>query len=204
MSVVRCETFDTLENRILKDFLWRCTRACARYLRRFQRDYPNSERVLLIQRYLRSCEQALTLPEFELIQKPRPGALPNYVLQNDARYRDVWRWYQKLLRNQDSEEQIWNWQGRLWADVRRLLLGAAFQLQQKSGRSVTRAPLFVEEQGRLGSRLGEHWAPGPFLVRRKDGAERVLSIVDAPRPAITRSPRLLVCWARTAFSSRRS
>ena len=184
MSVVRQETFDTLENRILKDFLRRSIHAGSRYVRRFQDEYPNSKRILGVQKYVRTCEEALTLPEFDAVQRPRPGALPNYVLQSDARYRDIWTWYQKLLRNQDSEEQIWNWQGRLWADVCRLLVGATCHFLIAGSRAsardaLTRAPLFVEREGRLGSRLGDSWGPGPLLARRTAGSERVLSIVDS-------------------------
>jgi hypothetical protein len=185
MSVVRHETFDTLENRVLKDFLRRCIRAGARYVQRFQREYPNSDRLLRVHRFTRLCDHALKLPQFDQVQRPRPGVQPNYVLQSDARYRDVWAWYQKLLRNQDSEEQIWNWQGRLWADVSRLLVGAAASyLTTSDGDTRTRvgltgAPFFVGREGRLGSRLGSSWAPGPLLVRRGGQPKGIVSLVDS-------------------------
>lgn len=179
MSVVRQETFDTLENRVLKDFLSRCDRACTRYLRRFEAEFSNSDRVKRVRRFQSICTGALALPEFEQVQRPRAGVLPNYVLQSDPRYRDIWVWYQALLRNQDSEEQIWNWQSRLWSDVVRLLLGAACQLHRSSRVVLTDSPAFVMAEGRLGARLLEHWAPGPFLVRHRLGSEKVLSVVDS-------------------------
>jgi hypothetical protein len=186
MSVVRRETFDTLENRVLKDFLRRCVRESGRYSRRFQKDFPNSERVLLVKRFAVSCKEALRFPEFDDVRRPRPDAQANYVLQSDARYREVWHWYQKLLRNQDSEEQIWNWQGRLWADVCRLLVGASCQVliasasdRSKAPLSSSTAPFYVEPKGALGSRLADSWAPGPFVIRQGPNGRSVLSIIDS-------------------------
>lgn len=187
VSVVRQESFDTLENRVLKDFLRRCSIAAARYVRQFRREFPNSERVLLVARYGRECEAALGHPEFEGIAKPRPGVNPNYVLQNDARYREIWRWYQKLLRNQDSEEQVWNWQSRLFSDVCRLLLATGCRLALSPSKydastewPVPRASFGVDDQGRLGRRLTDSWAPGPLVLRGQDAAPRaVVSIVDS-------------------------
>jgi len=187
ISVVRNETVDTLENRVLKDFLIRCARAGSRYVRRFQASYRDSERVLLVQRYVQACTEALRRPEFNEIQRPRPGAQPNYVLQSDPRYRDIWHWYQRLLRNQDSEEQIWNWQSRLWADVVRLLVGAGCHVlsstgggMRPTGSNLARAPLLVRTSGALGGRLKDSWSPGPLFVRHGHDSAGVLSFVDAP------------------------
>ena len=191
MSVVRQETFDTLENRILKDFLIRCIRAANRYSQRFKADYPNSSRILLVQRFARLCQDALQNPHFEEVRRPRPGAQPNYVLQSDPRYRDIWHWYQKLLRNQDSEDQIWNWQSRLWSDVSRLLVGAACHLARPGGNrsgarysELTNAPFFIHQDSKLGSRLIEGWAPGPLLVQTDGKRPSVLSVIDANQASL--------------------
>ncbi|MHA7836842.1 MAG: DUF2357 domain-containing protein [bacterium] len=185
MSVVRRESFDTLENRVLKDFLQRCMRASRRYLRRFREEFPDSKRVVLVSRFERRCQDALQVPEFEHVSTPRPGAQPNYVLQSHPQYRDIWRWYQRLLRNQDSEEQVWNWQGRLWGDVCRFLVGTACQiLCEGSGRAASGpvplfpAPFFLEETSVLGRRLKPGWAPGPLLARRFGSNPRVVTVVD--------------------------
>ena len=187
LAVVRQETFDTLENRVLKDFLRRCVRAAARYVRQFKQDYPNSERVLRVARLARSCGDALQQPELESVSRPRPGVQPNYVLQNDARYREIWHWYQRLLRNQDSEEHVWNWQSRLWADVCRLLLATGCRIALAPAGSqnaiewpVVDASFVVGNQGRLGRRLVGSWPPGPLALRERSGETRAaISIVDA-------------------------
>lgn len=186
MSVVRQETFDTLENRVLKDLLRRCIRASARYLQRFQKDFPNSGQILRVRRFAQTCDEALCLPEMEGIRRPRPGFQPNYVLQSDERYREIWRWYKKLLQNQDSEDQIWSWQSRLWADVCRLLLGSACYLKLVGEKKLdfgeslpVRAPFFINRESVLGSRLIRAWGPGPLPVRRGSAFGGVLSVVGA-------------------------
>jgi len=186
LSVAHHETFDTLENRVLKDFLQRCVRAASRYTRRFQKDSRRSERVALVQRFSRACEEALRVPELESVQRPAPHIRPNHVLQSDPRYRGVWHWYQRLIRNEDKEDEIWNWQSRLWGDVCRFLLGAATSHLTRSSRerasgisNLTRAPFYVEPESRCGARLERGWEPGPFVIRRSGEISGVLTVVDS-------------------------
>jgi hypothetical protein len=170
MSVAGHETFDTLENRVLKDFLQRCIRAANRYGRRFQNDSRRSERVLLVQRFARACEEALRVPELESVQRLPRDVRPNHVLQSDPRYREIWHGYQKLIRN----------------DVCRLLLGAAASQLTRSARDrssgiseLTRAPFYVELESRRGGRLARGWEPGPFVIRRSGAIDGVLTLVDS-------------------------
>jgi len=186
LAVVRHETFNTVENRVLKDFLTRCVHASKRYLRRFAHEFPNSRQVALVRRYARSCEEALSLPEFTAVQKPRPGVQANYVLQSDPRYRDIWQWYVKLLRNQDSEEEVWNWQCRLWSDVCRLIVGASSFTALSNNAlpglepiALSQSSFKVGSTGRLGSRLEQSWAPGPRALVKRARVSGVLSLVDS-------------------------
>lgn len=184
-SVIREETFNTLENRVFKDFLDRCIKAANRYVIQFEPDFPRSKRIQDVKKYQYLCHQAKSSPEFDEVKKPLPGVQANYVLQSDERYRKVWHWYKELLRDQDSEEEVWNWQGRLWADVCRLLVGAAVQYFSSSSHShpepegFVRSSFKVSEMGRLGARLSGTWAPGPRLIGRQTKYRGVLSVVDA-------------------------
>ena len=63
------------------------------------------------------CFGLIRYPLFEGLQKPVPGTPPNYVLRNDFRYREVWRNYVRLIRREDEEDRLWDWQSRTWADV---------------------------------------------------------------------------------------
>jgi uncharacterized protein DUF2357 len=178
LAIVRKESFDTLENRVLKDFVLRCSKEAAHYLNvevgpRMQGTLRASD----VKRYKSVCNMCITSPSFEQVSLPDPGTQPNYVLQNDLRYRKVWYWYRQLLRRADVEDQIWDWQTRTWADVMRLLVGAVMErltmengLRSRSIRDgvafekLAHAPLRLRSEQSLGSRILPGSEPGPFLL----------------------------------------
>ena len=178
LAIVRKESFDTLENRVLKDFVLRCSKEAVHYLNvevgpRMQGTLRASD----VKRYKSVCNMCITSPGFEQVNLPAPGTQPNYVLQNDLRYRKVWHWYRQLLRRADVEDQIWDWQTRTWADVTRLLVGAAMEwltmedgLRSRNIRNgvvfakLVHAPLRLSAEQSLGSRILSGSEPGPFLL----------------------------------------
>ena len=130
LGVVRKDSCDTLENRILKDFILRCGQEAARYLEGDVGDSPvlqASTRAREVSSYKNVCSMCSADPVFEPINLPTPGTPPNYVLQNDLRYREVWKWYKELLKREKAKDQIWDWQPRTWADVMRLFVGTALE-----------------------------------------------------------------------------
>lgn len=64
------------------------------------------------------------MPHLEEVGSAGHGIRPNYVLQNDSRYREIWKYYLRLLRQEDEQDRLWDWQARTWADVARLLVCA--------------------------------------------------------------------------------
>jgi hypothetical protein len=111
------------------------------------------------------------------ISKPPAVPKPNYVLQNDVRYKRIWRFYLKLLRQEDEEDRLWDWQARTWADISRMLVNAALMALrgETSGRVGYRfeeslASVFeILSEQRLGRRIEQGSEPGPFLVRPPRG-----------------------------------
>jgi len=199
LAVVRRESFDTLENRILKDFIMRCRREAARYLESEVADSPqmrSSKRAHEVRSYKSVCMTCLGDPLFEDVALPTPGIQPNYVLQHDPRYREVWQWYKQLLKRQEEEDEIWDWQPRTWADVMRLLVGAALELGRRSPRerrNILNGVIFealvssriqlVTEQV-LGSRIVPGSEPGPFLMTRMvDGYPAVRAVMELVHPS---------------------
>lgn len=177
MAVVRRESFNTLENQVLKDFAIRCKRESARYLQSEVRTpmQKKSSRAVKVQGYKKVCETALMNPVFEQIALPSPGFNPNYVLQNDMRYKEIWHWYRKLLKREHQEDSLWDWQPRTWADISRLLICSSLELLRQEKRKDT--DLFLEPlleskikinlEQETGCRIGLDSLPGPFLVSQK-------------------------------------
>jgi hypothetical protein len=195
LGIARRESFDTLENRVLKDFLFRCGREGRRYLKSEVGENPNlqqSKRAKIVRQYLHLCHELHQVPHLENISAPPVGFRPNYVLQNDSRDKEVWREYLRLLRREDEEDCIWDWQARTWADLARLLVNCAiFELAQKKDYK-SKAKLYLEKllsstinilkEQRLGSRVNAGSEPGPFFINRSCVARSNGSVLEIVHP----------------------
>ena len=180
LGVARRESFDTLENKILKDFLSRSAREGRRYLDAEVGDdagLQRSRRACLVRGYRQLCNILYRVPHLKNVAMPPPSPCPNYVLQNDYRYKKMWQQYLRLLRHEDDEDRFWDWQSRTWADVSRFLVNfSLFGLSQpKETRKVNIVQLeeiltsvvhLLREQ-HLGSRVVAGSEPGPFVVCRR-------------------------------------
>ena len=175
MAVSRRESLDTLENKVLKDFLVRCRLECRRYLN-FDCN-PNqrkhSERGSKVNSFGNICAELRQLPQMANISRPPAVPKPNYVLQNDLRYKRIWRFYLKLLRQEDEEDRLWDWQARTWADISRMLVNAALMA------------LRGEASGQVGYRFEETLA-SVFEILLSSGWVRASS--EALNRAFSRSP----------------
>ncbi len=107
LGVVRKENYDTLENRVLKDFLRRCFAQSNMYLRRYRSKWPTHMTILNVEKLKNLCIAILSLPECEKIKSLREFPMPNYVLQQDRLYSRVWVEYCKLVRQDDVAEKLW-------------------------------------------------------------------------------------------------
>lgn len=178
LAVTRKSYFNTLENQILKDFLLRCQYESARYLQNESlglKHKMKSNRFSMVQGYKNLCNGLLKESTFEAINEPPIGVQPNYVLQNDLRYKEIWFWYKKLLKKQHQEDSLWDWQPRLWADIVRLLISTAFQLflppqiknvekDQVYFEPLVDASFNIRLEQERGARLFPESLPGPFVV----------------------------------------
>jgi len=188
MAVTPKETFNTVENRVFKDFLRLCSVAANRYEREVGITDSAGTRVRRTRAFKNSCARALTNPAFDDVAPPGVGIRPNYVLQSDPRYRKVWKYYTRLRRNNDAEEEVWSWQARMWADLCRVFVGAAFErlVPTKRGvdstgqfRKLATSRLKVREHLETGRLLTAGWVPGPFLrVGQSSGEDSIVSIID--------------------------
>lgn len=183
-ALSRRETFNTLENRVFKEFLQRCIRECQQYISVICSGKTDTGYAKEVGRYSSICSDLLKRPMWEDVGTLESGARPNYVLQNDARYRKIWELYQKLLRKQDEEDWMWAWQGNTWADICRLLLGTAlFSMAKDKALHVRVTPLARAACGFLGEqiqgiRILKGSEPGPFLLSGPNN-KAVLEIVHA-------------------------
>lgn len=191
MGISRKESFDTLENRVLKDFLLRCKRASQRYITvEVGHQLQQSSRGRSVRQFQDLCDELIADGNLQDVPSLRSRVRPNYVLQNDARYREVWQNYQRLLRQEDEEDRSWDWQSRTWADITRMLLGAALSSMKDTeshgdipfAKPPLQASMYIRKEQHLGSRVLAGSEPGPFAIfseKDKRSAEWVLEIVHS-------------------------
>lgn len=138
MALIRRETADTVENQVVLDFIIRSSRLarqyvdemCARCPRHefcqfhdpvIEKECP-SERVKLVAVYSRHCAEWNRSGTFaEVLRIKEPRTRPNYALQQNIRYVKVWKYYLKLLRLEDVEDDVWRWRRGAWSDMVKML-----------------------------------------------------------------------------------
>ncbi len=178
LGVSRYETFDTLENRVLKDFMRRCVEQGRNYL---QFDCSLAQQMLSkrgkkVRAFKTLCEQLSHAPHLEAVAPQQGFVRPNYVLQNDLRYKKIWEYYVRLLKQEDEEDKLWAWQNRTWNDIASLLLNATLVSECLCGEEgvsykvipLATSSLHILKEQRLGCRLMPGSEPGPFLILPKN------------------------------------
>ena len=195
-GVARKESFNTLENKILKEFIRRCEDEARRYLKNEVGNDPilkNSKRHKQVLSFQNLCDNLIKDQKFINVKKPSSGARPNYVIQNDIRYRKIWNNYLKILRKENQEDQIWDWQSRTWADVSRLLINVGLfeltkkkeQIQNKINiKELYRSTIRVHQEQHLGSRIIPGSEPGPFFIWKSKGEKSKGYILEVVHPNI--------------------
>lgn len=163
LAVVREETIDTPENRVLRDFLDRSSQAAERYMGA-NRNLSGSTRYREVGRYGRTCATLLRRPDLAAVRKLAGAAKPNYVLTSDQRYRRIWEAYQALLRRQDDVDEAWSWQGRLWGD---LVIMAVQTALLSVSEPIALAPLYLHREQDRGRWLDAHDCIGVFATQRQ-------------------------------------
>lgn len=209
MAVVRRESFDVLENRVLKDFVHRCDAESMRYITNevdINPQFKDSKRARDVRCFREICADAAKHPDFEAVPMAGARVRPNYVLQNDLRYRTVWAWYCRLLRREEEEDRFWDWQTRTWADIVRLLVNlAVVYLESRKPRpngihirKVLGSSLHVTREQVIGSRTRGGSEPGPFVVDRiGSGKARPAAILEVVHPDEAREHILAQSLGRT-------
>lgn len=115
LAVARYEDMNTVENRVLRDFLDRSADAAGLYAKSNRR-YRISNRWRSVYTYGRECRRLARELRNLNIAKPALPLTPNYVLQQEPRYRKVWKAYREILNKIEEQDETWRWQRRLWAD----------------------------------------------------------------------------------------
>lgn len=171
LGITRKENYDLLENRVLKDFIFRCATECREYINNLSKSegFKQTERYKLVRAFGQTCSEFLENPVFENVTRQVGMTMPNYVLQNDIRYKRMWKFYLRLLKKEKELDSVWRWQYRTFEDISQFLLQASlcnFFNKQHSFISeiLVDSILKISSEQVLGSKLSPLSVPGPFYI----------------------------------------
>jgi len=185
LAVIRRENYDTLENRVLKDFLVRCIRAADMYLR-LNEGFGEHSRCKLVDRYRSLCRRMLSDSVLARVGTLYSVPQPNYVLLHDMAYREMWTWYLKLVHRERQADEAWKWQRRLWADLMRLCVGAALHPADDNDlgtAAVFEHRLWVSDEQKDGCWFAPMDWPGPVLFQTRPPMQVVAEWIHPLHPS---------------------
>lgn len=162
LAVRRREQRDTLENRITC-WVLESLGELARDYYRANATFAQDGKVRQVRSFGR-CARTWRISE--LLREVGPlqhhPSVPNYPLQFEPRYRQVWKTYLRIRREKTVLDDAWAWQRVLWGETGRQLVGCCLQ-------RLFEAPLastpFYRAECRQGCWTEPPVAPGPFKTR---------------------------------------
>ncbi len=147
LAPARVQTADTLENRVLRSMADLGRNVAREYCRR-NANARNSLRFRRVDQYRRLCTRVEHGLRELGVRKAPPDAMPNYVLQNDYAYAQVWHAYRELLRRDREREELWKWQARSWEEFCAIAIVVALS-RLPGAKLIAAAPIvFREDQDR--------------------------------------------------------
>lgn len=121
LAIIRRENFNTLENRVFKDFLTRVKQGTTLYLRENDKEpLREHKNIKQVKRLGRLCAEGLRNPLMEEIGAIQELPIPNYVLRQERRYLKIWKAYCDLIRQGNISERLWRWRQELSETLARL------------------------------------------------------------------------------------
>ncbi len=174
LGVVRLTSIDTLENRVLRDFMTRCEKQCGTYLKDYAK-YATSARYQAVARLHRRLRRWMRLTPIGDLPGLAGPPVPNYVLLYDDRYARLWHWYERLRRHQEELQQLLRWRYRVQAE--RLYLATLAALRQlRPARPILMGRYYLREQPQRGTFVHDRSPIGPINVHA-DGGRALVDVV---------------------------
>ena len=176
MAIVRHESLDTPENRVLRSYATLARDVARGWCRENEaaRGRPRHERVDGFAR--RTARLAGNLAEAG-VGLARAGAAPNYVLMSDPDYRAVHDAWERLLLRRRALDDLWGWQACSWSEFTALALVLALG-EVPGARMVAASPLAWREEHDRGRHVRADNPLAAFHLRREG---LILEVQDRPR-----------------------
>lgn len=168
MAVVREESIDTLENRVLKSLISLSTAAAEQYLSK-NLAYSTSARYESVLKYFHTVRRLSSSNLLEEVRSAGRVSQPNYALQQDEHYSRIWIAYKQLLDREKLFEHLYEWRWNAWRDyVRLYIAGIQLGLVQPDLVPMYEQGLWICYHPRKGAIFRTIDWPGPIHDAAKD------------------------------------
>lgn len=117
LAVNRFETTNTLENRVTCELMRRCITLSSAYLRQNEEKFPEHDWVVMTRKLLNLCRKLLSISEFQEVSSLASVPKPNYVLLHDERYKEIWRSYLDVIKQQYRRQQLRKYRELAFAEM---------------------------------------------------------------------------------------
>jgi hypothetical protein len=147
LAVAREENFDTLENRVLRAYCELATHVVRDYLE-INRRKRHTRRARRVEEFGRSSRRLARQLAERGVRVAEPGVMPNFVLQQNANYQEVWTAWHELLKRKEVLDELWRWQPRSWEEFCAVAVMVAL-VGIPGAKLIAASPIdFLQEQNR--------------------------------------------------------
>ena len=148
LAVAREESYDTLENRVLRAYGELAAAHAREYVTRNDGRKRKSARINRVQAFGRRCQRLARDLREKGVRTAEPDVTPNFVLMENPQYRQVWDAWRELLARNPIEDELWRWQSRSWEEFSVLAVVVALLTVEGSDIIAASPMVFRSEQYR--------------------------------------------------------
>lgn len=127
LAIIRNDNYNTLENRVFKDFLLRVEHEASIYIKKYSNRFSGHKTIKDVDKLRRICSHGLREPIMESVGAMRELPVPNYVLRQERRYSKIWKAYCELIRQADIAVRLWEQRDRLTETFEKMRYETEFQ-----------------------------------------------------------------------------
>lgn len=175
LAIARHENFDTLENRVFRAYARLACSVARQWVREHSRA-NTSARYRTVAAYIRTCRRIDHGLDDLGVGVAEPGVASNYVLMENLDYHEVWKAWERLIRQEFREDDLWAWQAQSWIDF--CVLALTLSLHGIEGSELlAQSPLLYLHEAHEGRQFVHDRPLAVFWLRREN-----LIIEIQPRP----------------------
>jgi hypothetical protein len=212
LAVQRFESVDTMENRVVRDLLKRCSTLANAYLKQNRSKFPDHDWIRMTDEFLKLCRRLESLPHLQEVSGLPSMPKPNYVLLHETRYKQIWRSYMEVIRQQRRRQQLWTYRHQAYADMVTIAWmnsASLAAIDRASRKAAHRFDLRIRETPLRGtffdwSAAPPTWGQGPksgFFIGPATMASDLANCLGFTSPLATKSRNNLSNSASTAVVS---